>query len=505
MKINWNRKYNTYAAYACIVGAALTFVIFLGIYFKGVLSFLGMLFDVVAPIVYGAVIAYILNPITKVFENKAFKKMRFRRTRRGISMAISYLIVFAVVALLGYALIPEIARSFSDLQSNLILYASSLDEWVNEISASSPQFKALLRSLLDYIDVDSVSDSLSKLFESMSGILAEFSPFILSFVNSFMVQLRNIILGLIFSAYFLASKELVFAQIRKLLHSLLSDERYKKFSGFVRFSDHTFGRYLLGTVVDSAMVGCVFLALLTIFKFPYAPLVSIVCGFTNMIPIFGPFIGAIPSFFIILISDPIKALWFVLIVLLVQQIDGNVIAPRILGESTGLSAIAVISAVTIMGGIFGVVGMVIGVPMCAVFANIINRKTDEKIEARERNRHNADSAHNADGDYPEHLGRTELGLDRENENNRKTDGEVSEDTDISEAKKEESTVKKPDETTDSDLSDTPVPAECVALGEVCGASERYEADPCEGDTDSEQNGTDTDGEATDGEATDGEA
>ena len=411
MKINWNKKYNTVAAYACIVGGAIILLIFLGIYFDGVLAFLGKVADVFAPIVYGAVIAYILNPITRVFEKKVFARLKLRRLKRGLSMVISYSIVFAVVALLIYALIPEIARSFSELQSNLILYANSLDEWVNEIAANSPQLGTLIRTLVDYVDIDSISGSLSKLFESLSGILAQLSPMILSFVNSFMVQLKNIALGLIFSAYFLASKELVVAQIRKLIHSFLDDSRYEKFSHFIRFTDRTFGRYLLGTMLDSAMVGCVFLTILSIFKFPYAPLVSIVCGFTNMIPIFGPFIGAIPSFFIILISDPIKALWFVVVVLLIQQIDGNIIAPKILGESTGLSAIAVICAVTIMGGLFGIVGMVAGVPMFAVFATIVNRKTEEKIADKERRLNHVMRVEPLEDDHPEHLGLKELGLD----------------------------------------------------------------------------------------------
>lgn len=384
MKINWNKKYNTYAAYACIVGAALIFLVFLGIYFRGVVAFFGRILDVLAPILYGAGIAYILSPLCKFFEKKLFAKMRGRRVKRALSMVLSYAIVSAVIALLVYAMLPNIVRSFNDLQNNLIVYANSLQSWGNSISESSPYIGALIKPLLDYIDVASISESLTHLFESLSNILAELAPVVLSFANSFMVQVKNILLGLIFSAYFLASKELVAAQVRKLLHAIISDEKYNKISYFIRFSDHTFGRYLLGTLVDSVLVACEFLVVLNIFDFPYAPLVSVVCGFTNMIPIFGPFIGAIPSFFIIFISNPIKAFWFILVVLAIQQIDGNIIAPRIIGESTGLSAIAVISAVTIMGGFFGLLGMIIGVPLCAVFANIINNKTDARIAEKEK-------------------------------------------------------------------------------------------------------------------------
>lgn len=383
MKINWNKKYNTYAAYACVVGAAIIFFIFMGVYFSHVLDFIKHVIGVFAPLIFGVAIAYVLNPLCKIFEKKVFVKIKGRKIKRAISMLLSYSIFFAAIALMVYAIVPELTRSFSDLQNNLIIYANSLQEWVDNVSVSSPQFGALIKTVMDSIDVDSISESITQLFASLSNILAALAPIIRDFAEVLGNGVKNFFLGLIFSAYFLASKELVAAQVRKLGHALISDSKYEKMSYFIRFSDHTFGRYLVGTLVDSILVGIEFFIVLSIFRFPYAPLVSIVCGFTNMIPIFGPFIGAIPSFLIIFIADPIKALWFVLIVLLIQQVDGNIIAPRIIGESTGLSAIAVISAVTIMGGLFGILGMVIGVPLCAVFANLINEKTDERIKAKE--------------------------------------------------------------------------------------------------------------------------
>jgi len=393
MKINWNKKYNTYAAYACGVGAVIIFFIFFGIYFEHVIGFFKQIMEVFAPILYGIAIAYVLNPVCKLFENRVFKGLKIRKLKRAISMVLAYAIFFTVIVLLVYAVFPELVRSFNDLQSSLIVYANSLQDWVDRISASSPQFGAILKTIVDTINLNALAASLSQLFESFSNILTALAPVISSYVEVFMVQLKNILLGLIFSAYFLASKELVTAQVRKLGHALISDRKYEKMSYFIRFTDHTFGRYLIGTLLDSILVAGEFFLVLTIFRFPYAPLVSIVCGFTNMIPIFGPFIGAIPSFLIIFIANPVKALWFVLIVLLIQQIDGNIIAPRIIGESTGLSAIAVISAVTIMGGLFGILGMVIGVPLCAVFANIINDKTDERIREKEAARMSKSDAH----------------------------------------------------------------------------------------------------------------
>ena len=383
MKINWNRKYNTYAAYACIVGAAIICCIFLGIYVDSVAAFFGRVLDIVAPIFYGAAIAYIMTPVENLFEKKVFKKLRPRMFKRAISMVLTYAIFISVAALLIYAVIPQLVRSFNDLQSSLIVYSKSLQDWVDSIKASSPIIGDVLQKMVDSLDLSALEQPISSLLQKIYDLLSSLSPYVVSMVGDVMLQIKNIILGIIFSAYFLASKELVIAQSRKILRAVLADEKYKKLSYFIRFTDKTFGRYLLGTMLDSIFVGLEFFAVMNIFDIPYAPLVSVVCGFTNMIPIFGPFIGAIPSFLIIFISNPIKALWFVLIVLAIQQIDGNIIAPRIIGESTGLSAIAVISSVTVMGGLFGIIGMVIGVPLFAVFANLINQKTDEKISARE--------------------------------------------------------------------------------------------------------------------------
>lgn len=385
MKFNRNPKYTTVSIYACIVGAAIICCIFLGIYSESTASFFENVFSVFAPIIYGAIIAYLVSPLVNFFEKKVFKKINRRALKRAFSMLLSYTVLFSAVALLLYALIPQLTRSFSDLQNNLIIYANSLQAWVDSVSESSPAFGNILQTVLSNIDLSSLSGSVSQLFSSLSELLSKFSPYIISFVNSFIVQVKNILLGIIFSAYLLASKELVFAQIRKLLHAVLSEKSYSNLSAFIKYTDHTFGRYLLGTFLDSILVGIEVFIALTIFNIPYAPLVSVVCGFTNMIPIFGPFIGAIPSFLIIMIGSPLKALWFLVIIVVIQQIDGNIIAPKIIGESTGLSAIAVISAVTIVGGLFGLVGMVLGVPLFAVFAALIDKKTEEKLAHRAEN------------------------------------------------------------------------------------------------------------------------
>lgn len=393
MRINWNKRYTTYAIYACIVLAAVIFCIFTGIYIQDIWRGALKVIDVFSPLVYGCAIAYILHPIVKLFERRVLVGIKHGVVRRAISVIIAYLFFISIIGLLVYAVVPQLVRSINDLQSSLARYSETLQEWVASVSAGSGILATIVRALMKNVDLSALSQPLTQIMDSVYKLLKDFSPYIMGFISSFMVQLKNILLGLVFSGYLLCSKELVLAQINKLMHVFLSAERIKRIKGTVRYTDKTFGKYLMGTFADAIMVGLLTAVAMLIFKIPYIPLVSVLIGCTNIIPIFGPFIGAIPSVLFIFISDPIKALWFVVIILVIQQIDGNFIAPRILGDSTGLPAIAVIIAITVMGGLFGILGMIIAVPSFAVIAKIIDDKTKEKIAEkaakRAENRANA--------------------------------------------------------------------------------------------------------------------
>ena len=179
-------------------------------------------------------------------------------------------------------------------------------------------------------------------------------------------------------------KDSIISRCKRLLCSIFKEKTYRKIIGFARYTDDTFGRYILGALIDSAAVGVVMFIILTIFKFPFAPLIAVTCGVTNIIPFFGPFIGAIPSALLILIAtgSPLKVLIFAIIVLVIQQVDGNLIAPHIHGASTGLTPIGVIAAVTFASHVFGFVGMVIGVPLCAVISYYISCAIDNQLKKK---------------------------------------------------------------------------------------------------------------------------
>ncbi len=382
MKIDWNKKYTTYAIYAALVLVAVILCIFLGVYIGSIWNGIVFVANVFAPLFYGFVIAYLMMPLLNLLEKRVFKGIRHGVVRRGFSVTLSYLFVFLVLGLLVYAVFPQIARSTSDLQTSLVTYSESLQNWVNEMVSRGGVLGSLFEYLNDVIDFTVLSQPITYLIELLYELMQDFSPYIMNFLGSFVVQLKNIILGFIFAGYIMYSKELVLAQVNKIMHVMFSRERITKIKRTVSYTDKTFGKYLMGALVDALVVGVLTAIAMLIFRIPYVPLISVIIACTNVIPIFGPFIGAIPSVLFIFISSPIKALIFIIIILVIQQIDGNFIAPRVLGSATGLPAIGVITAITVMGGLFGIVGMVIGVPVFAVAAKFIHDKTEAKINAK---------------------------------------------------------------------------------------------------------------------------
>ena len=192
----------------------------------------------------------------------------------------------------------------------------------------------------------------------------------------------NIVLGLIVSIYLLIDKEKFCALSRKITCALFNEEHSQVAIDLAHRTNDTFGKYLSGKIIDSAIIGILTFIILTIFKMPYTILISVIIGITNIIPFFGPFFGAIPSFVIIMFVSPVKALWFLLIILIIQQLDGNVIGPKILGDSIGISAFWILFALLVAGKILGLVGMIIGVPLFAIIYSIIKDITESKLRKK---------------------------------------------------------------------------------------------------------------------------
>ncbi len=360
MKVRWNDKYLTISVYACIV---ILFAVVCGLFFYNIGdlgSVLSGFFSAIAPIIYGFVIAYILNPVMVFFETKVFKKMKGNgmrlRARRALSVVCATLVLLITVSLFFIALVPAIRDGLKELLSNSDTYIENLQERLRTWAAKST-------FLADQLE--KVFDKVGELFGNISGIIEKYISTILSYSISVVRTVTNIILGLVISFYFLYSKEKCCAQLVKVAKAFVSEETYQKRISELGVINRAFNGFIVGKLIDSMIIGLISLVVLGIFGYPYVALLSFIIFITNIIPVFGPFIGGIIGGVILLLVAPEYLIGFVIYVVVIQQIDGNIIGPAILGGNIGLSGLWIICSITIMSGIFGVIGMLIGVPTFA--------------------------------------------------------------------------------------------------------------------------------------------
>ena len=346
--------------------------------FTAITAFFGSIFSVLTPVIVGAAIAYLLNPILKLFEYKIFKKLKNKAVRRALSLILTYVVAVLVLVAFFMLMIPSVIQSFLDLTSKFDTYVDEvtgiIDSIVNKFSAIPEIGKALNR--------DAIIEAVKDFFFASGDVFTTVMDYAAEFALGLFVGVKNTIIGIFISIYILIDKERLHAMVRKITAALFKDKGRARILKYARLANKTFGSFLIGKIVDSIIIGLLTFVTLIIFRIPYAPLVSTIVGITNIIPVFGPIFGAIPSAFIIFIASPQKALIFLVLILLIQQLDGNVIGPKILGNSTGISSLGVIVAIVIMGEYFGVVGMIIGVPLFAMVIMLINEFLENKLKAK---------------------------------------------------------------------------------------------------------------------------
>ena len=353
---------------------SLSIVFFFFIYrFKGFGDAVATLTGILMPFIYGAVIAYLLKPVCNTVEN--FLRRLFPEKWHGFVNALSVAATLLFGLLLVYALlmmiIPQLVTSITTLYYTARANLNQFVRWVNHL-----QFVADNETLMEYVNkaynaisVDFDSWVKNTVMPSMQNIVSGVSIGVLNVV----VMFKNLIIGVIVAIYLLASRKKFVRQAKLILYSVVKPRWADLIVSEVQYADKMFGGFINGKIMDSAIIGLLCYIVCVIVKFPSALLVSVIIGVTNVIPFFGPFIGAVPATLLILIQNPIKALWFVLFVLILQQIDGNIIGPKILGNTTGLSSFWVLFAILLFGGLWGFVGMIIGVPLFAVIYDVIKK------------------------------------------------------------------------------------------------------------------------------------
>lgn len=376
MKLRSNEKYLTITVYACAISALTVLCLFLGLNIAGIGRVLSRLLAILAPITAGFIIAYLLNPIVKIFERRVFaftERSKPRpRLRRALSMTAAYLLLYILVRVLLGLVVPQVVRSYGDLLSRMSEYIAQAQLFVNSVAERLP-----------FINAETVGEKLRSLISGSYDLLRAVIPYISSFAASAVDQVKNVLIGLVLSIYFLFSKERLTGQISRVTRSLTGERFSAAAADFVRMTDRAFGGFIKGKLLDSLIVAALTFVVLAVCRIPYYQLIAVIVGVMNMIPYFGPIIGAVPSAFIIFIADPIKALWFIIIIIVIMQIDGNVIDPRITGESMGLTSLGIIIAITLMSGLFGIPGMFFGVPLFALLLEYSRRAVRAIKEHRE--------------------------------------------------------------------------------------------------------------------------
>lgn len=337
---------------------------------------------IVAPLVYGLMLAFIINYPYEFCYNKIYKKIGTKRVkllklRKVLSIVTTYVFLGVIIAFLVAILIPQVVDSINS-------FADELPVYITHFSSAFTHIAAWINSTfaIDLTDTKAIEDFASKLFLGENASLISTSHLLNIALNSmwdFLYGLYNAIISIIVSVYVIGTKDKLLRQTRKLTLAYVP----KKFHNFIRDvkneSYNICGKFIIGKIIDSAIIGVLCFIGLKIIGIDYAILISVVVGITNIIPFFGPFIGAIPCALLLLLVDPWDCLWFIIFILGLQQLDGNVIGPKILGDRIGISGIWVLVGVTIGGGLFGFAGMVFGVPVCAVIYTLLGKAVNSRL------------------------------------------------------------------------------------------------------------------------------
>lgn len=339
-----------------------------------IISVLKGLTEILKPFLYGVVFAYLLAPLCNKIEEKLFQffpkaKAKARRFICFIAIVISLCVAIAVIWLIIMMIIPQVWDSVMKIIQMVPQKLIVVNNWIEHMLENQPELQAYFEEFSS--QAESNIDSLLNV-DTIQKVQ--------SIINSLSVQLfgvlgvvKNIFLGLLISAYLLGSRKLFGAQAGLILHGVFSDKWAKIIEEEIRYTDKMFNGFLVGKIIDSAIIGLLCFAGTSIMGFEAPAFISVIIGITNIIPFFGPFIGAIPCGLLLLLENPMHCLYFIIFIFVLQQLDGNVIGPKILGNTTGVSSFWVLFAILLFGGMWGVVGMVIGVPLFAVIYDIIRK------------------------------------------------------------------------------------------------------------------------------------
>ena len=388
MKFNWDKKYLQWGLTVFLVIAA-SMLFYFGIFHMETLKKgFGAIYSILTPIIYAAAISYILWPLIRFLETKIIYPLcekndwnpstTVKKVIRLVGVFAALLVFFTIIYGLLSMLIPEIIRSITNIIDSFPRYIFNIQSWLSDVLKNNSELADSVNLIFKSFTNKAETWMTGDLLPQINDLVRNFSSGFFEILNF----LKNFLIGAIISVYLLYGKETYIAHGKLVLYSIFRADTTNNIIRDLQFVDKTFGGFIVGKIVDSMIIGVLCYIGTTILNLPYALLVSVVVGVTNVIPFFGPYLGAIPSAFLILLVNPIQCVYFVLFIIVLQQFDGNFLGPKILGETTGLSSFMVIVAILVGGGLFGIFGMFIGVPVCAIICTIIRTLIQKRLKAK---------------------------------------------------------------------------------------------------------------------------
>jgi len=379
------RDYRTRGMAIFLVVAACILFFFAIFKLNDILSLVWRILGILQPIIFGLIIAYLLDPVVEFLKKKMivlFRKMKNQEKARSITQGLSVftaiLMMFILIFALGYLVIPEFMSGIIAMAVEFPEYVDNFLTWLGKTLEDETRLAMLatrvITNVTDYFENWLKTDFITQI----EGYLSHFTTSVFGIVNIFL----NLVIGVVISVYVLCSKNKFIGQGKKTICSVFGTETANAIMSTLRKSNEIFGGFISGKLLDALIVGVICFIGMTILNIPYTLVVSVIVGVTNIIPFFGPYIGGIPSALLILLADPVKGVVFIVFLIILQQIDGNIIVPKILGNTTGLSAFWVVFAILLGGGLFGLVGMIIGVPVFAVIYYLIKTMLEYRLKKK---------------------------------------------------------------------------------------------------------------------------
>ncbi len=373
-KFNFNKELRTIGIYiigivvicACFVKAIASW--------SETLSILKGFIRVIAPFLIGLFIAFVINPFVKVMDRKILMKILPDKKKLRLILAIlcSYIVVIGLLVVTVFYLIPQITKSITDLAVAIQNFGPTIGKWLEQLQQRFPQ-----------LDLNSLDQTVAKAIPSLSSLLqnivTKLVPGIYGLGRSIVSWLLNVLIAIMISCYMLIDKKRIYISAKRIIYAFLSKEKSENLIHTMRECSNIFTGFVVGKTIDSLIIGLLCFVIMSILGLQYTLIISIIVGVTNMIPYFGPFIGAVPGTFILVMVSPKSAIEFVIMIIILQQFDGLFLGPKILGDSTGLRPLWIIFAITVGGWVAGPVGMFLGVPVVAVIAYLVEKAIDVKL------------------------------------------------------------------------------------------------------------------------------